>query len=259
MPAASHSMPWIVFADGACSGNPGPGGWGAIVVSPAGEVREIGGGDRNTTNNRMELQAAIAALRLLEREPGEVALHTDSTYVIQGITQWIWAWRSRDWKTADGKDVSNAPQWRELFALVAKRGKPNKIDWRYVRGHAGVPGNERVDAIAVAFAQARRIELYAGPLLRYDVAILDIPEDTGLPARTREPRTEKTAAYSYLSLVNGRLRRHATWRECEAEVKGRPGAKFKKAATPGAEGEIVREWGLPAEALDAVRAGETWP
>ena len=175
----TKSLPIIVFTDGACSGNPGPGGWGAIIAYPEGQVKEFGRGYSETTNNQMELAGAIEALRKLENVPGPVDIYTDSTYVIRGITQWIWAWRSRNWKTAEGNDVSNQDLWKTLSALVAKRDP--KPEWKYVRGHKGIPGNERVDEIAVAVTKGRYIELYNGPLINYPFAIYDIPEDTSVP------------------------------------------------------------------------------
>jgi ribonuclease HI len=250
----SEKLPTIIFADGASSGNPGPGGYGAIIATPDGQVEELGGGDPATTNNRMELQAVIAGLRRVERVTGEIHVFTDSVYVIQGITQWIWAWRSRDWKTAEGKDVANADQWKELFVLVARRGKEGKVSWRYVRGHSGIPGNERVDQIAVAFTKSRRPALYRGPLLRYDVPIHDIPEDTSVPERSRSKEQKaKAPAYSYLSFVNGALARHSTWKECEGRVKGRPGAKFKRAMSASDEKKIVAEWGLDPAQLERLQ------
>lgn len=194
----------------------------------------------------MELLAAIEGLKAVADRPEEVHLFTDSTYLIRGITQWIWGWKKRGWKTAEGKEVANEDLWRELFP-IAHGAKKGKIHFHYVRGHTGNPGNERVDEIAVAFTQGRWIDLYRGPLLGYGVAIHDIPEDTSLP----EPRAkeEKKAAHSYLSLVNGRLRRHANWAACEAEVKGRSGAKFKKTSSPANELEILAEWGLSEEDL----------
>ncbi len=191
----------------------------------------------------MEMMAAIAAFENLEGRLGPVDVYTDSTYLIQGITQWIWGWRKRDWKTSEGKDVANADLWKRLHALVLKRGKGNSIRWHYVRGHAGTPGNERVDEIAVAFSQRKRVELFHGPLLKYPVAIHDLPEDTALPERKPESQ-EKKAAYSYVSLVNGVARRHSTWKECESIVKGRPGAKFKKALSAADEEQILRSWGV---------------
>ena len=131
-----------VFTDGACSGNPGPGGWGAILISK--ETRkELSGGERLTTNNRMEMMAAIEALEALKR-PCEVHLHTDSMYVKDGITKWLAGWKAKGWKTADKKPVKNTDLWQRLDALTAL----HRIDWHWVRGHAGDPGNERADALA---------------------------------------------------------------------------------------------------------------
>jgi ribonuclease HI len=244
----------LVFADGASSGNPGPSGFGAIIASPAGAVTELGRGYPQATNNQMELEGVIEALRFLRETAGDIDIYTDSVYVIRGITQWIWAWKSRGWKTAEGKDVQNAEQWRALFALVVERKaryqNEGAIQWHWVKGHQGIPGNERVDEIAVGFSKRSRVELYSGPLLKYPVALFDLPENTELP--DRDPRAapkEKKAAYSYLSLVNGVLQRHSTWKECEARVKGRPGTKFKKAESPEHELLIIEEWGLPHERL----------
>jgi ribonuclease HI len=235
--------PTLVFCDGACSGNPGRGGWASIIVTPDGDVRELGGGSDETTNNRMEMAAAISALESLQGVPGAVEIWTDSVYVIRGITQWVWGWRKREWKTAEGSDVLNRDLWEVFVRVVASRPKEDPIRWRYVRGHAGVPGNERVDEIAVAFSKGQRPKLYRGPLLKYDVAVTDLPESGELPEM--KPKGEKkAAAYSYLSLVDGRVTRHATWPECERLVKGRSGAKFKKAMSEAEEAEILAGWGV---------------
>jgi len=233
--------PIVVFTDGAAKGNPGPGGWGAIIATPDGHVTELGGGAVHTTNNQMELAAPIEALRHLQHTAGKLALYTDSTYVIKGIREWIWAWRRRGWKTAEGADVLNREFWERLANLVAARGKDG-VEWHYVRGHSGIPGNERVDEIANAFALRRRPELYRGPLMRYPIPLGDIPNDTRVPRRTAGK--SKATAYSYLSVVNGTPRRHATWAECERRVKGRSGAKFKKAMSAAEESAILRAWGF---------------
>jgi len=230
--------PLVIFTDGACSGNPGPGGWGAILAFPDGRVLELGGGSRSATNNQMELLATVEALEAARDFAGPVNLYTDSTYVIRGITQWVWGWRNKGWKTAEGKDVANQDLWKDLVRVTTAR-KP-KVEWHYVRGHIGTPGNERVDEIATRFCAGKPVNLYRGPLLRYDIAIHDIPEDTSLPEM--RPKEEKKAAFSYLSLVNGVLERHADWKSCEARVKGRPGAKFKKAMSAANESEILAEW-----------------
>lgn len=131
-----------IYTDGACSGNPGPGGWGALLLYGENE-KEITGGAFETTNNRMELTAAIEALKLLKRRC-TVHLHTDSTYVRDGITKWINGWKAKGWKTASKKQVKNEDLWRELDAAAAK----HDIEWKWVKGHAGDPGNERADALA---------------------------------------------------------------------------------------------------------------
>ena len=131
-----------IYTDGACSGNPGPGGWGA-VLSYRGKARELSGGEDATTNNRMELMAAISALEALSR-PSRVRLHTDSTYVKDGITGWINRWKANGWRTANKKPVKNVDLWQRLEAALAG----HEVDWRWVKGHAGDPGNERADALA---------------------------------------------------------------------------------------------------------------
>ncbi|SMF61297.1 ribonuclease HI [Allosphingosinicella indica] len=135
-----------IFTDGACKGNPGPGGWGAVIRSGARE-KELSGGEQRTTNNRMELTAAIRALEALNR-PCHVTLTTDSVYVRDGITKWIHGWQRNGWRTADKKPVKNAELWQELLAAVT----PHRIDWRWVKGHAGHPENERADQLACAAA-----------------------------------------------------------------------------------------------------------
>jgi ribonuclease HI len=139
-----------IFTDGACKGNPGPGGWGAILRSN-GKERELSGGESPTTNNRMELMAAIEALNALKR-PCRVQLYTDSVYVRDGITKWIHGWRRNGWRTADKKPVKNAELWQALLDATAA----HRIDWHWVKGHAGHPENERADALACAEAEARR-------------------------------------------------------------------------------------------------------
>ena len=131
-----------IFTDGACSGNPGPGGWGAILRYN-GVEKELSGGEPQTTNNRMEMMAAIAALEALRR-PSHVHLHTDSTYLKDGITKWIHAWKARGWRTANKKPVKNVDLWQRLEAAV----ESHEVRWTWVRGHTGHPENERADELA---------------------------------------------------------------------------------------------------------------
>jgi ribonuclease HI len=135
-----------IFTDGACKGNPGPGGWGALLRM-GGTEKELSGGEAQTTNNRMELTAAIRGLQALKR-PCRVLLTTDSRYVMDGLTKWIHGWRKNGWKTADRKPVKNADLWQELLAAAA----PHRVEWKWVKGHAGHDENERVDQLASAEA-----------------------------------------------------------------------------------------------------------
>lgn len=131
-----------IFTDGACKGNPGPGGWGALMIA-GGHKKELFGGELNTTNNRMELKAVIEALSALKR-PCAVVVHTDSQYVQKGISEWIHGWKARGWKTASKEPVKNVDLWQALDAAQSR----HQIQWRWVKGHAGHDGNERADALA---------------------------------------------------------------------------------------------------------------
>ena len=143
-----------IFTDGACKGNPGPGGWGAVLRfrgKDGDKERELSGGETPTTNNRMEMMAAIEALKALKR-PCHVILTTDSNYVRDGITKWIFGWQKNGWKTADKKPVKNAELWQELLTAI----RPHRVEWKWVKGHAGHPENERADRLASDAADARR-------------------------------------------------------------------------------------------------------
>jgi ribonuclease HI len=151
MPDSAPALPHVIIAtDGACKGNPGPGGWGAILRM-GGTEKTLNGYEAHTTNNRMELQAAISALNALNR-PCRVTLSTDSVYVRDGITKWVHGWLKNGWRTADKKPVKNAEHWQALLAAA----RPHSIDWRWVKGHAGDPDNERADALANAAIAANR-------------------------------------------------------------------------------------------------------
>jgi ribonuclease HI len=133
-----------IYTDGACKGNPGPGGWGALLKSNDSQ-KELFGGELRTTNNRMEMTAVIEALSALKR-PCHVTLHVDSQYVLKGMTEWLAGWKARGWKTAAKQSVKNVDLWQRLDQLVSTGG--HKIDWRWVKGHNGDPGNEQADALA---------------------------------------------------------------------------------------------------------------
>lgn len=244
----------IIFTDGACSGNPGPGGWGAILVVPSIgqiqsiDIQEFGGSEPATTNNRMEMTAAIEVLKVAAKFQMPIDFYTDSVYVIRGITQWIWGWKKNNWKTAEGQEVSNKDLWIELSKIVSARSKENPIQWLYSRGHIGTPGNERCDEIAVAFSKNQFIPLYKGPIIKYHIPVLDLPLDTKIPEMKSSSSTPKTA-FSYLSYLDGKIIRHKTWPNCDRRVKGRSGAKFKKTMSATEEQEVIKLWGLSGQEI----------
>lgn len=215
-----------IFTDGACLGNPGPGGWAAVLVRD-GVYSEYGGADPATTNNRMELTGVIEGLG--HARPGEaVRVVSDSRYVIDGATGWIHGWMRRGWKKADGDPVANVDLWQALHERM--RGK--KIRWEYVAGHSGHPENERCDRIAQSFARGAPVELRTG-----DGAW--IARD-GAPS---EPSPDEAyAAPLYLSLVDGDVREHATWGACEARIKGVRGARCKKVLSRREHVQALVDW-----------------
>ena len=159
-----------IYCDGACSGNPGPGGWAAVIIFPEGRVRELGGGERPTTNNRMEMSAAIAALVAVRERPEPVKLYTDSGLLVNGIKGWIHGWKRKGWITSEGKPVVNRDLWESIDALARTRGR---LSWVHVKGHAGQEINERCDVIAVAFSKGLRPDLYDGPAVGCGYSLLE--------------------------------------------------------------------------------------
>ncbi len=231
----------IIFTDGASKGNPGPGGWGSIIVY-LDNVVELGGFEKMTTNNRMEIQAAISALShpILDECSQGVIIYSDSSYLIKGITQWIGGWKRNGWQTKTKDDVSNKDLWMKLDLAV--QGKD--IQWKYVGGHVGVVGNERCDEIATSFALGADIDLYDGPLEKYFVKnVTDVSQDLELASNKESSRDRsKIKAFSYVSLVGGRIEIHHTWPECEKRVKGVKGARYKKALTKEEEDTIKNQF-----------------
>ena len=233
----------VIFTDGACSGNPGPGGWGAVMIFPEGRVRELGGSERPTTNNRMELAGAIRALEAVGERPEPVKLYTDSSYVINGVTAWVFGWRRRGWKTMDGKPVLNRELWERLDRLAQER--KGRLEWGHVKGHAGHELNERCDEIAVAFSQGKRPKLYDGPAVGCGYSLLEPgPHELREPAPPgRISRKPKPKGGFYVSLVGGRVERHQTWPDCQARVQGVSHARFKKVTSPEEEQTVLKSWG----------------
>jgi len=240
-----EKSPHLLFTDGSSLGNPGRGGWGAILVLEKSRVIELGGREEHTTNNRMELTALIEGLRRLEQEEGDLLIYIDSAYVMNGATKWAESWKRRGWKTATKGEVLNRDLWEPLLSLLEHRGKHSAIKWKLIPGHVGIDGNERADAIATGFAGNKEVELFQGDIGNYAVDVLHIAvDDNKSELRKRSRARMRGKAYSYLSLVDGVARRHETWAECEKRVKGKAGAKYKKALSPEEERSILRDWGV---------------
>lgn len=239
----------MIFTDGSSRGNPGPGGWGAVVVANE-RVVELGGGEKHTTNNRMELQAVISAIDfLIEYEfltlNFKCVVHTDSAYVVNGITKWVSGWKARGWLTLQKEQVLNRDLWEKLSYLLEDMPGDEKIQWKLLKGHVGVAGNERCDEIATAFADGKKINLYDGPLAKYGIDIKSVAHDADKSsARSESKKRSSQKAYSYISKVNGKIEIHKTWAECEKRVKGASGAKFKKSLNKTDEENIIREYSI---------------
>lgn len=226
-----------IFTDGASKGNPGPGGWGAIVVDSE-TIFELGGREDHTTNNKMELKGALEALLHAPHKNAPAILYTDSRYVINGITKWVKGWEANGWMTQKKEAVLNKDLWKSLVAAV--RSRSGTIVWEYVGGHVGIAGNERVDRIASDFAEQIPVTLYAGSAAEYPIAISDISLDISKQKqKSTSSARSKLKAYSYVSKVDGVIQVHKTWAECERRVKGKK-ARFKKATSRAEEAEIIK-------------------
>jgi len=228
-----------IFTDGASKGNPGRGGYGA-VLSDGQTVTELGGHSPRTTNNEMELKAVVEALKLANHVNTQLEIYTDSKYVVEGSKGWVFGWLKNGWKTKANSDVLNKELWQNLVPLLQKRD----IVWHKVPGHVGIAGNERADTIASTFAEKGTCELYTGPLNKYSIDIANTTYDQSkATARSDARKRSAQKAYSYVSMVDGIIETHQTWSECEKRVKGKSGTRFKKSLDAKNEKEIVREFG----------------
>ena len=230
----------IAYTDGACLGNPGPGGWGVRILYPDGQVREFGGAVPATTNNRMELQAAIEALKRLQPY-AQAHVMSDSRYVIEGLTKWIVHWQRRGWITTAQTPVKN----RELWMALQELNHPG-VRWQHVRGHRGDPGNERVDAIARAFAQGLTPTLFCG------AAGSSADPVAASPVKRSASSTHQTPfdKARYISLVQGQVALDDDWQACAQRVRGVSGARYKKVHTAEELAAFCAQHGvvLPPEA-----------
>lgn len=242
-----HPNTITIFTDGSSLGNPGPGGWGALIIMPDSQVYELGGRDSSTTNNRMELTAAIEALlklKAIEASFEAIEIHTDSTYVKNGISSWVYTWERNNWITSTKESVQNQDLWQTLLELARYHHNQGKIAWEKVKGHDGILGNERVDRIATEFAASGTFQLFTGGLPEYESIIgghVFSKDATSKPKKAKSKKTQKQA-YSYVSFVDGQIFYDATWAECEKRVKGVAGAKYKKAMDAKDEMHITKEF-----------------
>ncbi len=254
----SENQKITIFTDGASRGNPGPGGYAAIIIFPESndnrgefqvssfklKVQELGGREKHTTNNRMELRAAIEALSFLKNlqlTTANLQLFSDSRYVINGITKWIYGWQKNGWQTTNKKEVENRDLWEHLLCNSTIY---RTIKWKYVGGHVGVQGNDRCDEIATAFADNKKVPLYKGTFENYPIKnILNISFDKLKEKQKSDSKSRSRAsAFSYVSMLGSVIQTHKTWSECEKRVKGKSGAKFKKALTAEEKKDIIEKW-----------------
>lgn len=246
----------IIFTDGSSRGNPGPGGCGAILIFPDKKggklIQEVGIFAKMTTNNRMELMAVIRAFIFMEEnfkklfmEINDLEIYTDSSYLLNGITAWIYAWQKNNWKLSTDKnqEVANKDLWQQLISLKdCLQTKKIKINWKKIKGHSVVVGNQIADQIATEYADKKKREDFFGDLKVYEVlnevVILDNLKNFIENGGGKEEKKEIV----YLSLVEGKLFRDKTWAECEKRVKGKKGVKFKKITNSFEEKEILQKW-----------------
>ena len=256
----------IIYTDGSSLGNPGPGGYGCVIVFTEKElVVELGAYENATTNNKMELTAILTALEYLKKNnissDAEIVIHTDSSYAINGITKWIFGWQKNNWITSTKTPVLNEELWKQLISL---KNYFKSLSFEHVRGHSGIWGNERCDMIATSFASKSKIDLFHGKLSQYDDRILSTKRRVSRPhpnpllkgdgiiqvsSTPKSSSSEKEKygkgsgkAYSYVALVNGKIQTFKDWESCKAVVHGRS-SKYKKVFSEQEEQVLKKEWG----------------
>jgi ribonuclease HI len=249
----------IIYTDGSSLGNPGPGGWGSVLLFPDSKVKELGGREKESTNNRMEMMASIMALKEVEKtllrqgsagqrkiSAKKIIIHTDSSYLLNGITVWIYSWVKNNWKTKADEDVLNKDLWEVLYKVQSNLKNKYEIEWVKVSGHSGVHLNERCDVIATSFSANNTTILFSGTFKDYEKLFGEIDfNETAVRAEKKTSKNKNTkTAYSYVSAVGEKVFADKTWAECEKRVKGKSGAKYKKVFSKEEEQDLVAEWTL---------------
>ncbi len=260
-----------VFTDGSSRGNPGPGGWGAIIQSKVesqkskggdsltsnhqpltSKVWELGGREERTTNNRMELMAMLETLRFIEKRKlsGDIVIHTDSAYTLNGAKAWMYSWEKNDWKTKTDEPVANQDLWKELLVILYRIARKHEVIWQKVEGHVGLRGNERADEIATTYADGGHALLYVGAYADYEKMIGGALSDQtelskslrDVKEKARAKKKDTRVAYSYVSMVGGMIATDKTWPDCERRVKGKSAAKYQKVFSREEELELIARW-----------------
>ena len=238
-------MSITIYTDGSSRGNPGPGGYGAVLLFTHStvyndqKVVELGGREDQTTNNRMELRAAVEALAYVEdrKISGAVEIYTDSAYVLHGITGWVFGWEKNGWKTSNGDPVLNQELWKSLSSLAFRIKARQGLVWTKVKGHSGVFLNERADILATKFADAERPLLFTGSFTEYEKLFRAVEF-----SQKTNPTKKSGKAYSYVSCINGQIFVDTTWAACEKRVKGTRAPKYKKVFSEEEQNELIKLW-----------------
>lgn len=233
----------MIHTDGASRGNPGKGGWAAILMTEK-EVVELAGRKDMATNNQMELEGAIQALATaVKKFKGDsVVLHSDSAYVLGGLNSWLDGWVRNNWVTVTKKPVENKLQWQKLLALRDELGRDLQLV--KVAGHSGHDYNDRCDELAVAYALDKKIPLFKGSYTAYIGYLAENPPVSIQKKAKSSSSSSSKKAYSYVSLVDGKVYRDTSWSACEARVKGKRGAKYKKVFSKEEETELMQDYTL---------------
>lgn len=234
-------MSIIIFTDGSSRGNPGPGGWAAIVWNNE-KIHELGGSDPHTTNNRMELTALLQSLVFLEKREmeGNVTLYIDSQYVLSGVTVWMYGWEKNEWTTKTKEKVLNQDIWKELLVLVYRLKQKRNLIFKKVDGHSGVLGNERVDLLATQFADKERVLLFTGATEMYEKLIGGTLADLRPSHQKKNKKSSSQKAYSYVSLVEKKVYVDSNWEDCKKRVSGKKGVQYKKVFSKEEEEALVK-------------------
>lgn len=236
-----------IYTDGASRGNPGPGGWGAVVIVD-GYAMELAGSAKKATNNQMELEAVISVLSDsgAKAHKGSVVVHSDSAYVINGLTSWMYGWEKKGWITMAKTPVENKAMWQKALVLAKEYG--DRLTFTKVSGHAGDLYNERCDELAVAAALGKKETRFQGSQKDYDAFLVEIGTTKKVESGKLKVKSKKKKAagpaYSYVSVVGGKVYADKTWKECEARVKGKKGAKYQKVFSKGEETSLVQDYTL---------------